>query len=48
MINAVSGNELKLLGGYGSFCQGWWIKGRLNCFQILSFDPFFKTKEVAL
>ena len=30
-----------LLGSYGSFCQGWRVRGRLNCFQILFFHPFF-------
>ena len=46
-INAASYNELKLLGGKGSFCQGWRIREGLNYFQI-SFHPFFKTKEVVL
>ena len=45
MVNAASCNELKLLDGWGSFCQGWRIRGRLNCFQILSFHPFFKQKS---
>ena len=33
-------NELKLLCGCSSFCQGWWIRGWLHCFQISSFYPF--------
>ena len=37
-----SWNELKLLRGCSSFCQGCWIRGWLNCFQISSFYPFLK------
>ena len=45
MTNAASWNELKLLrerlgsffGLSVCFCQGWRIRGKLNCFQVLSF-----------
>ena len=37
MTNAASWHKLKLLRGQGFFCQGWQIRGRFNCFQVLCF-----------
>ena len=44
--NAASWNELKPRR-LGFFCQGWRIKERLNCFQVLSFLSLcFKIQKI--